>query len=1123
VTPRITLSRIVAVNWYGYRQFIDVGGLTLITGANGSGKSALLDLIQFVLLGENLSRFNKAAAGAGSGRTLRGYCLCDTNTHGRDGQERFVRSSGVTIAALEFEFPPADPASAPRRQTWGARVEFDSPTAKGRTLWFQLPARLKREDFLREDDSGAGGEFLPEDEFRVRLRRDLDGECWEHQRTYLEEMKQRSALHFDREQMNKTLPKAMAFQPESNFEAFIRDYLLEAGLPDVRAVKESVDAHRRAKERLDKMRDQHARLVSICELHAAGTAHRREAALWAHLRDALAHEEAVERLHADETKLRALIEENKNNLLARKSAVAERDHLRERLDEVRTVIGQDSQIARLSEEREKLAKLEREIDTLRDARDTARGFLRDHFRDWKDWLAFGEKLGAEAPEAVHAGLESLNGPDEARALAEVAGLSREAGRMVGDAMERLRELEESIRTAARREAGLAADLENYRNDRTAAAPLLEALRGAGLDASAFGRSVEVKPSAESWWPLLETLLSDERQAVLVEDFRAAWEIARHTGTGGDEPLVNPDELTKAAAKPLPGSLRDFFDTKDPMAAAYLAHLLGRIMPVEDSSRLDAHERALSRDGWLKDPPRRVFLRPARELTLGAEGLRRLREMREGEIRAVRNDLRVLRQSQSDWRSWVERAERSNLVHPVIPAVGASLQRLPDAEKERAVRRETVRLLSTPEREKAVAGYHSLVAEEHAATERATRLDERLKFVDQSIRELQEKSARSKSEEAGLATTRKISRAGLPASAEDEIASRIEAARNQFASWPKRVEAAIQAASTAQVRAAAAAAERDEARRRFLAAHPEIAGVFDPAEEDNDQWERRREELGGQELERFQAEAERARAEWEDRLQHQVLDVLRDKINEAERTKRELNRAMNHDIGGICYQIVSRRDRAHSAIWTLVEKGLPTGDDMGLFNAAQQADIERAKQELMAAIDAVDEPGDNNGCRALDYRFYHRWDIEARPAGRGDEAAISLNRSAKKQSGGENQAPFFVATLAAFHRVYDTGSRGTHPSLGLVVMDEAFSKLSGDRIDDCLALARNFGLQLVMAFPEDRLPTMIAHADTVIQCRVERAYHEKSGAVNHIENWVVRVNRDRLRHALRPDRTVDDQN
>jgi uncharacterized protein YPO0396 len=77
------------------------------------------------------------------------------------------------------------------------------------------------------------------------------------------------------------------------------------------------------------------------------------------------------------------------------------------------------------------------------------------------------------------------------------------------------------------------------------------------------------------------------------------------------------------------------------------------------------------------------------------------------------------------------------------------------------------------------------------------------------------------------------------------------------------------------------------------------------------------------------------------------------------------------------------------------------------------------------------------------------------------------------------------------------------------MDEAFSKLSGDRIDDCLAMASNFGLQLIMAFPEDRLPTMFQHADTVIQCRVERQYDESSEQIKNIENWVVRVEGARL--------------
>ena len=74
-------------------------------------------------------------------------------------------------------------------------------------------------------------------------------------------------------------------------------------------------------------------------------------------------------------------------------------------------------------------------------------------------------------------------------------------------------------------------------------------------------------------------------------------------------------------------------------------------------------------------------------------------------------------------------------------------------------------------------------------------------------------------------------------------------------------------------------------------------------------------------------------------------------------------------------------------------------------------------------------------------------------------------------------------LAAFYQVYEFGKRVNRPSLGMVVMDEAFSKLSAGHIADCLELAKNFGLQLILAFPMDRLGTMIEHADSIVQCRI----------------------------------------
>ena len=95
--------------------------------------------------------------------------------------------------------------------------------------------------------------------------------------------------------------------------------------------------------------------------------HRREAALWAHLKDALAHEEALEKLKASRQKLEHTIADNETQLRAREDAIAERNDLRVRLDEVRLVVGQDSQAARLKEDRDRLARVQEELKSLRQA------------------------------------------------------------------------------------------------------------------------------------------------------------------------------------------------------------------------------------------------------------------------------------------------------------------------------------------------------------------------------------------------------------------------------------------------------------------------------------------------------------------------------------------------------------------------------------------------------------------------------------------------------------------------------------------------------------------------------------------------------------------------------------
>src|SRR5437660_6628180 len=140
----IRLTRIHALNWYGYKDSIPVEGNLLLAGITGSGKSILMDLVQIVLVGDQrLVRFNQSATGDRSDRSLKGYCLGDTKQE-ENGVTQYMRDSAVTFVALEFSWP-----NRRRFETWGFRIEFISAAeTQGRVTPFFVPVALARGDFL---------------------------------------------------------------------------------------------------------------------------------------------------------------------------------------------------------------------------------------------------------------------------------------------------------------------------------------------------------------------------------------------------------------------------------------------------------------------------------------------------------------------------------------------------------------------------------------------------------------------------------------------------------------------------------------------------------------------------------------------------------------------------------------------------------------------------------------------------------------------------------------------------------------------------------------------------------------------------------------------------------------
>ena len=78
---------------------------------------------------------------------------------------------------------------------------------------------------------------------------------------------------------------------------------------------------------------------------------------------------------------------------------------------------------------------------------------------------------------------------------------------------------------------------------------------------------------------------------------------------------------------------------------------------------------------------------------------------------------------------------------------------------------------------------------------------------------------------------------------------------------------------------------------------------------------------------------------------------------------------------------------------------------------------------------------------------------------------------RKNSGGEGQNPLYVALLASFAQIYRINlSPKIHrnPTLRLVVLDEAFSKMDAEKVASCIALIRGLGFQAIISATNDKI-------------------------------------------------------
>lgn len=246
-----------------------------------------------------------------------------------------------------------------------------------------------------------------------------------------------------------------------------------------------------------------------------------------------------------------------------------------------------------------------------------------------------------------------------------------------------------------------------------------------------------------------------------------------------------------------------------------------------------------------------------------------------------------------------------------------------------------------------------------------------------------------------------------------------------------------------------------------------------------------------ELERHKEELAKAQVRCKDRFRKEVLFRMKDDILRAKQQFKQINRVMeNLEYGEESYRfgIDKSRDKELGIFYDIImdkdNQQIDQDNEIMAFLAeANKSEIfESQIEDFMSRImmDVEEHAKENltgkrSGAKSMgmyvDYRTYLDYDIIVKNSVTGIEVALS--KVSGEGSGGENQAPFYVAICASLLQIYEQNPDGC---MRLVLLDEAFNNMTSDRIEPMMNMFKKLNLQLVLIATAEKATSILPYCD-----------------------------------------------
>lgn len=1080
--PFKILSKICLNNWhYIDRKILTLSeGINFFTGHSGSGKSTVIDALQIVLYANTDGRgfFNKAAADD-SDRTLIEYLRGMVNIS-ENNESQYLRNQNFSSTiVLELEH-----SGTQEKQCIG--VVFDVETASNEIsrLFFWHTGGLLENQYRTQS------RVLTTMEMREYLQRTFSAEqfyCGPSNERFRRQMYDIYLGGLDGEKFPRLFKRAIPFRMNIKLEEFVKEYICMEQDIHIEDLQESVTQYGRMRGKIEETLAEIQKLEEIEEKFNDYCKKQKEVEICTYQIDRL-----------EELQCRAKIQECQDKEQLRREDILRQESARKELESREQALQKEYEEVILRIADSGYSNLEAELSAVNEALERLMGSkarwqqTAERLKEWKQQDAASNQTLWDIEKFTDAAISEE----------ELLRLKESLADIQEELEEQRREADASLRRIQKEEKETREELSVLRQGKKAYPREVEEARFELRNRlhESCGKFVNVQILAdlldirdERWHNAIEGYLGSNKLLLIVEPAyaKAAMEIYQQMDRKKYHraAVLDTENVAKhSKSTSTEGFLAEEVLAKEPHVRAYIDFFLGNVKKCENEEELRACKIGVTPDCVLYHSFRIQHMNPdsyTRRAYIGETSMRqRIRQLTERaqklqeerlpvqelleEIRKSQK-LEMLSQPAEDYLAWF-----------------SDMKELPKREKKKKQLIDKLQKLQ----EESVGVWEMRKTE---LQDQQEGIKAQIKTLDEAVWERRREIEALQKERLSCEEQLLERRTDSNPAYEEVFRAYLSGKKTSNYEYLKRQQIAERYPKQEQTDAAYQTLV--DIRSEYLRSYPNR--TFSASIKDNEPYRKLLENLQCEELETFRESArEQARAAVE-HFKDDFIFKIRSAIKEAYLRKDELNRIISRlDFGKDKYQFVITKNKGADGKYykMFMDDALqiqPSQLSGSMENQLNMFTMEHEDQygELMNELIQIFIPPEDAGKEELDaakknmdkyadYRTYLSFDMQQIVHGEKD-MTIGLGKMIKKNSGGEGQNPLYVALLASFAQVYRINLSPKirrNPTIRLVVLDEAFSKMDAEKVASCISLIRGLGFQAIISATNDKIQNYLENVD-----------------------------------------------